>query len=103
MVFSSLQFVLIFMPIFFSCYYLISNKQKNFILFLGSLCFYFIGTINEPYYFILFISTIIADFIFGLCIEKYQNHKKVFLIVGVLLRLLILCIFKYSAFIFGEL
>ena len=103
MVFSSLQFVLIFMPIFFSCYYLISNKQKNFILFLGSLCFYFIGTINEPYYFILFISTIIADFIFGLCIEKYQHHKKVFLIVGVLLRLLIHCIFKYSAFIFGEL
>ena len=65
MVFSSLQFIFIFMPIFFGCYYIAPDKLKNSILFIGSLCFYFVGTIHNPEHFIVFILSIIADFVVG--------------------------------------
>ena len=36
MVFSSLNFVLIFMPVFFACYYIVPDKWKNAVLLIGS-------------------------------------------------------------------
>lgn len=103
MVFSSLPFILIFMPIFFTCYYLVSDRCKNMILLLGSLTFYFVGTINAPLHFILFVISMIADFSIGLAIEKYDKYKKAFLTAGVLFHLICLCIFKYANFIISEL
>ena len=50
MVFSSLKFIFIFMPIFFGCYYIVPGRIKNMVLLIGSLCFYFIGIINNPEY-----------------------------------------------------
>lgn len=102
MVFSSLQFILIFMPIFFICYYLLPDKYKNGILLLGSLTFYFIGTVNAPEHFALFVISIIVDFAVGIGIEKYSSRKKLFLIAGILFHLINLCIFKYADFAIGE-
>lgn len=102
MVFSSLQFIFIFIPIFFGCYYVMPDKYKNIILLLGSLSFYFVGTKDNPEYFILFLLSIMLDFGIGLAIEKYERHKKLFLIVGVVFHLLCLGTFKYSGFLFGE-
>lgn len=103
MVFSSLQFILIFAPIFYTAYYTAKNDCKNLILLLGSLTFYFIGTISAPLHFILFIVSILLDFTAGLLIEKTSKYKKVFLTFDVIFHLLSLFIFKYSNFIFGEL
>lgn len=103
MVFSSLQFVLIFMPVFFICYYLVPSKYKNIILLLGSLTFYFIGTIKTPYHFALFILSIVIDFFVGLGIEKNEKHKKSILALGITFHLVCLIIFKYSNFLLGEL
>lgn len=102
MVFSSLQFIFIFIPLFFGCYYAVPDKLKNLILFLGSLCFYFIGTINNPEHFILFILSIIMDFAVGICIEKFPARKKMFLTAGVVLHLAALAVFKYSDFVITE-
>lgn len=76
MVFSSLQFIFIFLPIFFGCYYMVPNRNKNYILLIGSLCFYFVGTINNPEYLILFIISILIDYIVALGIEKHVKYKK---------------------------
>lgn len=103
MVFSSLQFILIFMPLFFVCYYLAPKKEKNMILFIGSLIFYMVGTINTPYNFILFVISILMDFSVGLAIEKYSKYKKAFLVIGIVFHLFCLCTFKYANFIFNEL
>lgn len=103
MVFSSLQFILIFMPIFFTCYYLVPVEFKNLIPLLGSLAFYFIGTIKTPYHFILFIISILTDYFIALSIEKFHKFKKPLFIIGVLFHLVSLGIFKYSGFITGEL
>ena len=102
MVFSSLQFVLIFIPIFFGFYYFVPNRIRNAVLLIGSLCFYFIGTINNPEHFIVFILSIIMDFFIGLCIEKYKRYKKLFLFAGVFFHLLSLAAFKYSGFVLSE-
>ena len=90
------------MPIFFGCYYFVPDKTKNIILFLGSLSFYFVGTINNPEHFIVFILSIILDFFVALWMEKYEKYKKIFLSLGVVFHLLSLITFKYSTFLFGE-
>lgn len=102
MVFSSLQFVFIFMPIFFVCYYLAPNKMKNAVLFLGSMSFYFVGTLDSPEHFILFVLSIVLDFALGLLIERHRKHGKALLSVGVILHLVNLGIFKYSPFVVND-
>ena len=73
MVFSSLQFILIFMPIFFTVYYLTPGKYRNAVLLAGSLAFYLVGTINTPVHFILFVAGIVADFLAGICMEIQKS------------------------------
>lgn len=103
MVFSSLQFIFIFLPIFFSCYYIVPNRIKNIILLAGSLCFYLVGTLNHPEGFILLLVSIIVDFTVGLLIENYSSDKKLFLTIGIIFHILCLFTFKYSAFVVSEL
>lgn len=103
MVFSSMQFVFIFLPIFFIIYYLVPNCIKNAVLFMGSLCFYLVGTLHNPEHFILFLISIIVDFKVGLLIHKYERYKKLFLSMGILFHLICLITFKYSEFVLGEL
>lgn len=103
MVFSSLNFVLIFMPVFFACYYIVPDKWKNAVLLIGSLSFYLVGTLKTPYHFALFVLSIIVDFGVGVGIEKYQKHKKAILVSGILFHLIALSVFKYSDFVFSQL
>ena len=103
MVFSSINFLLIFFPIFFTCYYLTPNKYKNYTLLLGSLAFYFIGTINAPYHFVLLIACMLVDFVVGLGISRSKKHKKLLLVVGIVFHLICLCTFKYAGFVISEL
>lgn len=103
MVFSSLQFVFIFLPVFFGCYYLVPNRFKNAVLLAGSLCFYFVGAISNAEHFILLLVSIMTDFAFGLLIEKRSRYKKLFLTADVIFHLLLLGAFKYFGFIAGEL
>lgn len=103
MVFSSLNFVLIFMPVFFACYYIVPDKWKNAMLLIGSLSFYLVGTLKTPYHFALFVLSIIVDFEVGVGIEKYQKHKKAILVSGILFHLIALSVFKYSDFVFSQL
>ena len=102
MVFSSLQFILIFMPIFFVCYYIAPDKIKNIILLIGSLCFYFVGTLHNPEHFIIFILSIIVDFAVGIWIEKFPARKKVLLATGIILHIISFTVFKYSGFVINE-
>lgn len=104
MVFSSLQFILIFMPLFFVVYTSVPKSVKNFILLCGSLIFYFAGTVNAPFQFVLFVMSMIIDFTIALGIERCRGFgKRALLIVGVGYHLISLCTFKYSNFIISEL
>lgn len=103
MVFSSIQFIFIFLPVFFFLYYIFPGNYRNQILFAGSMCFYFIGTVDHPEHFILFLVSILVDFFVGLLIDKFQNHKKIFLTAGIIYHLTCLFSVKYLGFILNEL
>lgn len=102
MVFSSLQFLLIFMPVFFGIYYAAPSKMKNAVLFAGSMCFYFSGTVNNPEHFILLLASIAVDFSAGILMSKFENRKKMILTAGILFHLTSIFVYKYSGFLLGE-
>jgi alginate O-acetyltransferase complex protein AlgI len=61
------------------------------------------GTVGYPGHFLIFIFSLIADYICGLLIEDKPKYKKVILACGVGLHMAVLFYFKYSGFVFGEL
>ena len=98
MVFSSLTFIFVFLPIFFIIYFLVPRKLKNLIILLFSLLFYAWGEIK---YIPLLIFSSITDYVNGLLIYKYKDSKKkkLFLLLSIFINVGILIIFKYSNFI----
>lgn len=102
MVFSSLEFIFIFAPLFFLIYYISPPRMRNAILLAGSMCFYLVGAVKNPEYLILLIVSIFVDFFAGVLIRKYPKNKKLFLILGVAFHLIRLITFKYLTFILGE-
>ena len=73
MVFSSLTFLLCYLPAVLAVYYLVPTKLKNLVLFLFSLLFYAWG---EPIYVGLMIFSTILDYCCGCAAEKYRGTKK---------------------------
>lgn len=102
MVFSSLKFLLIFMPVFFGVYYMTPPKMRNTVLFIGSMCFYFSGTVENPEHLILLLVSIAADFAAGILMCRYEKRKKLILTAGLLFHLTAIFMYKYSGFLFGE-
>lgn len=102
MVFSSIEFILIFMPVFFTAYYSFPNKFKNIILLIGSLSFYIAGAIKYPLHILIFILIIISNYTAALLMEKHKRKKRLFLIIGILINLANLGFFKYFPFIITE-
>ena len=77
MVFSSLPFIFVFIPIFFGCYYYIVPKyMRNLVLLLGSLIFYFISAIHHPQHFIIFVISMIVDFEEVVYMESYPKIER---------------------------
>lgn len=101
MVFSSITFLYLFLPIVLILYFITPHKFRNYILLLASLFFYFCG---EPKYIALFISSIIINYVHGLLIEKYRGTKaaKYVIVSGIIINLLILGVFKYSNFLINN-
>lgn len=96
MVFSSLSFIFLFMPLFFIIYLLFKNiKIKNIILLVFSLFFYAWG---ESIYVFLMLGCIVINYLMAIIIEK-QKNSKIYLVLTVTIDILILCGFKYTDFL----
>lgn len=102
MVFSSLHFLYIFMPVFFFLYYLTPHSFKNLTLLLGSIAFYAVGAIEHPEQLLLLFIAITVDFYAAIGIEKFKKKKKLFLIGAIGYHLFWLFIYKYMGFVEGE-
>ncbi|MGN1310289.1 MAG: MBOAT family O-acyltransferase [Clostridia bacterium] len=96
MVFSSITFLFYFLPIVLLVYYTVPKKCKNIVLLIASLTFYFYG---EPKYTLLMVFSIICTYFFGLLINKYKKHSKLFLVLSIAISVGILIYFKYINFI----
>lgn len=95
MLFSSLTFLIIFLPVLLVIYYLIKEKYRNYILLIFSLIFYSWG---EPKYILLMIISIIINYIMALLIDKFRKNSKSLLILTIIINIGLLIFFKYSNF-----
>ena len=99
MVFSSLFFIFLFLPLNLIFYFTIKNRKiKNIILVVFSLIFYAWG---EPIWIGLLLFSSLIDYLNGLFIQKYQGKSiaKLGLYSTLIFNLGILITFKYSDFI----
>ena len=102
MVFSSLYFLYLFLPVCLLCYGLSpSLTVKNITLTVFSLIFYAWG---EPAYIILLLLSVLMNYLFGLGIggcQKRENARgaKAVMILSLIFNIGLLGVFKYSGFI----
>jgi alginate O-acetyltransferase complex protein AlgI len=95
MLFSSLTFLFVFLPIVLLGYYLIPKTWKNNWLLLLSIVFFAWGGIPNT---VLFLGSILINYFFTLKINA-QSNKKNWLVVGLVFNTGILVAFKYLNFI----
>ena len=101
MVFSSIVFLFLFLPLVLIGYYnpvIKSRKFKNVFLLLASLLFYWWG---EPVFVFLMIFSILVTWYLGVRLQ--QTRSKKILIIGISYHTAILFIFKYLTFTAREL
>lgn len=105
MVFSSIAFIMYFMPVFFLVYYILPASYKNAWLFLASLGFYYYGVRGNPGYLLLIIMSVVVNFVAGKLIEaqKTKRARKAWLVVGIVYDLGWLILFKYLGFLIENL
>ena len=99
MVFSSNEFLFLYLPLSFILYFLSPIKYRNLVLFAVSLIFY--GW-EKPIYLLIMIFIIIVNYLFGYLINRAgedATQKKKTLILGVVINLATLGFFKYTDFL----
>ena len=94
MLFSSLEFIFIFLAGVFFVYFLCPRRFRNLALLIASLIFYALG---EPIYLFLMLFCALIAFICGILIERFYNLRRFFLTFGVIILLAALIFFKYAS------
>ena len=95
MVFSSILFMFIYLPVVLAVYYIVPSRWRNVWLFAVNLVFYGWG---EPVYIFLMVFSICLNYVSGLLIGKYAGERKKarrVLIINTVLNLALLFFFKY--------
>ena len=101
MVFSSMAFIYLFLPVILFLYYIIFRWNRflqNMILLFSSLVFYAWG---EPKFVLVMIGSILVNWFFGLLVDSWKNKmflKKIALAVDIAFNLGILFYYKYLCF-----
>jgi alginate O-acetyltransferase complex protein AlgI len=98
MVFSSTEFLFIFLPVVFLLYYSLPRKTHNVLLLIASLIFYAWG---EPVFIGMMLLSILVNYGLALGIGPIgQNpqRRKRFLVLMVIFNVSVLFMFKYSIF-----
>lgn len=108
MVFSSFTFLIFFLPFTLIVLYLLPHKYRNIFLLIMSLIFYMW---SSPQYLLVMIGVIIINYFVGIYIDKYdtigggqsKKLKRRVLIIGIVVNILVLFIFKYLSFTINSL
>ena len=95
MLFSSLSFLYVFLPLVLAVYYLVPARLKNVILLLFSLLFYAIG---EQKLVLLLLLSSVVDYTSSLGIERFRKKAgmpRLFLGLSIAVNIALLGYFKY--------
>ena len=99
MVFSSLVFLCVFLPVVFLLHTAVKNRKvKNGLLLAASLLFY---TYGEPVYILLMVVSALFNYLFGLLLAKHRS--KALVAAAVAVNLSLLGVFKYTGFLLTNL
>ncbi len=99
MLFTSMQFLLFFLPVTVGLYFLLPKKARDIWLLMASLFFYAWG---EPEFLILMLFSIVANYLLALRLVEFpvgSLARKAILALDVVINLGILFVFKYMNFI----
>lgn len=98
MLFSSMTFLFVFMPLVMAVYLLSKKEIRNYVLLIASIIFYAWG---EPRYLAIMILTILVNYVGALLIDRHiESYKrKWFLGITIAVDLSFLFYFKYFNFI----
>ena len=102
MVFSTIIFLLRFLPITLALYYLAPPKLKNTVLFLCSLVFYCWGEVR---FFPVMLALILINYLCGLGLERFEQNKParlILLLIALAGSLGMLFYFKYANFLLSS-
>lgn len=100
MLFSSMSFLCVFLPIVVGLYFLLPVKWRNLELLLASVIFYAWG---EPVYVFILLGTVLCNYIGALLLDKFTGYKKkLVLFLTIFVNLGILFYFKYFNFVFAN-
>ena len=102
MVFSTIIFLLRFLPITLALYYLAPPKLKNTVLFLCSLVFYCWGEVR---FFPVMLALILINYLCGLGLERFEQNKParlILLLIALAGSLGMLFYFKYANFVLSS-
>lgn len=97
MVFSSITFLLYFLPLFLFFYYLADKKFKNWVILIASLLFYSWG---EPKFVIILTISTYLDFYIVKYLHKSEkvSTRKLLLATSIFMNVGLLAYFKYANF-----
>ena len=99
MVFSSLFFLFVFLPLILAVYYLVPGSCRNFILFISSLIFYAWG---EPVYILIMLFSVLVNYTYGILLSRYEKKHRMVRPVFfscIFINAGLLCFFKYYDFL----
>ncbi|WP_054954648.1 MBOAT family O-acyltransferase [Paenibacillus dakarensis] len=102
MLFSSLLFLFVFLPLVLALYFISPWRMKNLMLFLSSLIFYAWG---EPVYIVIMLISTITDYSFGLLLGRpglSAVQRKWIVISSMVINLGLLSYFKYADFLIAN-
>ena len=101
MVFSSMIFLWLFLPIVLILYFICKEKYRNYILLIASLIFYAWG---EPKFVFVMLASIVCNWTLAILIDKSNENKRkqVYLSVAVFFNIGLLFVFKYLNFFVAQ-
>jgi alginate O-acetyltransferase complex protein AlgI len=102
MLFTDPCFLFLFLPVVLAVYYFTPRGGKNLVLLAASVLFYALG---EGWSTFVVLASIVINYFIGQWIESEIGHgrSRSALATGVVVNLALLCAFKYSAFLVGNL
>lgn len=95
MVFSSIIFTYLFLPIVIILYFLCKGQARNYLLLVASLLFYSYG---EPKFVFVMIGSIILNYLMAILISKDSARKKLWMLLAVIINIGLLYVCKYLDF-----
>ncbi len=104
-VFTGMEFLFRFFPVFLAGYYMVPAKYRNEALLVGSILFYAAG---EPYFVLLLLAAVWLNYLFAWKVIYYRDKKRLkrrskgWLGAALVIDAGLLAGFKMSAFFLGE-